>query len=311
MSTLIGTESERWSLTRAIDALSESARQAGHPGIIWLAGLVYTLTVGLGPGWDSGLAHSFFRGSPRSIDADLLTALRRIPAGALLLFPMLTCSGLVFLPLFRMTAGLAKLGPARAWQEACAGRRTPPLRTVWRAGKGLAFGAFGLWVQIALMIAGAVLVGILPVTALAEAIGGPADDLRRTMLLGAILVPIVLILLAYSLVLSVLNQFALHSLAHNRRGVYSALLHGWRIMRNDGWATARATLVDVLLLVTVTILWSAVSGAGEVLGSAGKDIATIVQLVLTGFAGVARAGYWARAYRALGGLSADEGVPGL
>ncbi len=33
--------------------------------------------------------------------------------------------------------------------------------------------------------------------------------------------------------------------------------------------------------------------------------------ILLGFAGVTRAGYWAQAYRALGGLSPDDGVPGL
>jgi hypothetical protein len=37
----------------------------------------------------------------------------------------------------------------------------------------------------------------------------------------------------------------------------------------------------------------------------------VVGITLTGFAGVTRAAYWARAYRALGGLSPDDGVPGL
>jgi hypothetical protein len=82
-------------------------------------------------------------------------------------------------------------------------------------------------------------------------------------------------------------------------------------MRNDGWATARAVLVDVLLFVTVALAWVVVSGAGKLVGSSGDAIAVTVKIVLTGFAGVARAGYWARAYRSLGGLSADDGVPGL
>jgi hypothetical protein len=34
-------------------------------------------------------------------------------------------------------------------------------------------------------------------------------------------------------------------------------------------------------------------------------------LLLYGFAGVTRAGFWARTYRALGGLSPADGVPGL
>jgi multisubunit Na+/H+ antiporter MnhE subunit len=82
-------------------------------------------------------------------------------------------------------------------------------------------------------------------------------------------------------------------------------------MRNDGWATARAVLVDLLLFATVATIWGAVSEMTRFLGHTGLTIAAIVKLVLTGFAGVTRAGYWARAYRALGGLSPDDGVPGL
>jgi hypothetical protein len=161
------------------------------------------------------------------------------------------------------------------------------------------------------MIAGAAFLGSLPVSALARTIEDPSDDLQSAALMGALLVPIVLVLAGYAIVLSVLNQFALHSLAHNRRGVYSALLHGWRIMRNDGWATTRALLVDLILLTTIFLGWTAVFGIGGTFGKPGHKLALAVNLVLTGFAGVARAGYWARAYRALGGLAPDDGVPGL
>ena len=310
MSTLIGTESERWSLPRAIDALAESARQAGHPGMVWLAGLVYTLTVGLGFGWDSGLVHSI-EINRKEMGGSLLEILRNLPKLPLLWVAFVPCFGFMLLPLFRMTAGLARVGPASAWQAACRGKRTPPLRTIWAEGKGLAVSTFGLWAQLALMIAGAAFLGSLPVSALARAIENPSDDLQAAAVMGALLVPIVIVLAGYAIVLSVLNQFALHSLAHNRRGVYSALLHGWRIMRNDGWATARAVLVDLILLITVALGWAAFSGFGNGLGKTGRDLAVIVNLVLTGFAGVTRAGYWARAYRALGGLAPDDGVPGL
>jgi len=311
MSTLTGTESDRWSLSRAIDALSESARQAGHPGLVWVAGLVYTMTAGLGLGWDSGLSHELEIGTKSAPPGDLLQFLQVLPAGMLVIFPLVPCLGLLFLPLFRFTVGLARIGPARAWEAACAGRRSPRLWTVWKAGRGFTFGAFGLWVQLAFMIAGAALLGSLPIAALASVISGPRTDAETAALMGAVLVPILVILFGYLVILSVLNQFALHSLAHNRRGVYSALLHGWRILRNDGWATTRAVLVDFLLFLTVAVAWSIVSGAVGILGGAGEVIGDVVKLVLTGFAGVARAGYWARAYRALGGLSADDGVPGL
>ncbi|HEV8114463.1 MAG TPA: hypothetical protein VGR31_16960 [Planctomycetota bacterium] len=314
MSTLTGTETERWSLSRAIDALSESARQAGHPGLVWFAGLVYTLTAGLGFGWDGGLAQSIdihVAGAKGRLPGGFLHSLGNLPFEFLALFALIPCAGILFLPCFRLTVGLARLGPARAWAAACGDRRTPRLRTVWAAGKGVTLSAFGLWLQLALMVAAAALLASLPVAALAKVIDGPIGEAESAALMGAVLVPLILLLLGYVTILSVLNQFALHSLAHNRRGVYSALLHGWRIMRNDGWATARAVLVDVLLFVTVALAWVVVSGAGKLVGSSGDAIAVTVKIVLTGFAGVARAGYWARAYRSLGGLSADDGVPGL
>jgi hypothetical protein len=42
-----------------------------------------------------------------------------------------------------------------------------------------------------------------------------------------------------------------------------------------------------------------------------ETLASIVIFLLYGFAGVTRAGFWARAYRALGGLSSADQVPGL
>jgi hypothetical protein len=320
MSSLIGTESERWSLARAIDALSESARQAGHPGLVWIAGFVYpTLTLGLDLGWDGPLTHSInsirldlgVPGPNPGGAGEILHLLRSLPQFVLVLFAFLPCVGVGLLPFFRLTAGLARIGPARAWQAACDHRRAPRLRTVWRAGKGLMLPTFGLWIQLALMIGGAFLLCALPVSALASVIGSPADDLASAALMGALLVPIVLVLMSYAMALSVLNQLALHSLAHNRRGVYSALLHGWRIMRNDGWATARAVLVDLILFLTIVLGWRMFTGFADVLGKTGNVLSVTAKVLLTGFAGVVRAGYWARAYRALGGLSPDDGVPGL
>jgi hypothetical protein len=106
--------------------------------------------------------------------------------------------------------------------------------------------------------------------------------------------------------MAVLTQLALHSLAHNKRGIGSALLHGWRIMRHDVPATVRAVLVDVLLTVAILLVTTMV---GSVIPLDAVD--WMLSITLAGFAGVARAAYWARAYRALGGLSPDDGVPGL
>ena len=57
MSRLIGLPQERWTLTHAVDALVESARQAASPGLIWLAGLLYpSISLGLGGTWESGFS---------------------------------------------------------------------------------------------------------------------------------------------------------------------------------------------------------------------------------------------------------------
>jgi hypothetical protein len=37
----------------------------------------------------------------------------------------------------------------------------------------------------------------------------------------------------------------------------------------------------------------------------------LMWVAILGFAGVTRAAYWARMYRELGGLSPEDGVPGL
>jgi len=317
MSTLIGAESERWSLPRAIDALGESARQAGHPGVVWLAGFFYpTLTLGLDLGWDGPLTYSFHtvltEMSEKGEEArGVWKVLQNLPIGALAFFVLAPCVGILFIPCFRLVAGLTRVGPARAWDTARAERTTPSLSAVWSAGRGLTLPTFGLWLQLALMFGGALLLGSLPASALASAVEDPLGNPKTAVLMGAMIIPILVVLMGYALALSVLNQLALHSLAHNRRGVYSALLHGWRIMRNDPWATARAVLVDLVLFLTILMAWRMFTGFSEILGHAGAVLAAIAKVLLTAFAGVARAGYWARAYRALGGLSPDDGVPGL
>ena len=62
MSSLIGQASGRWSLSRAIDALRDSARQAGRPGLVWIVGLLYP-SVGIGLWWFSSLSWSSERDS--------------------------------------------------------------------------------------------------------------------------------------------------------------------------------------------------------------------------------------------------------
>jgi hypothetical protein len=136
-------------------------------------------------------------------------------------------------------------------------------------------------------------------------------ELREfSVVVVGLIVPVLFVLLSYAIVLQVLNQLALHSLAHNRRGVASALTHAWRLIRTSPWCAARATVVDLVLFLSVAALHSSLAHFFRVTGLAGP-LEWLVLLAVAGFAGVTRAAFWARAYRALGGLSAADQIPGL
>ncbi len=314
MSASIEPQSTRFPLAHAMDALGEAARQAGRPGLVWIAGLAYpAIGIGIIGTWEgpmnwfeSGSSSSWFgeskaNGSPFDFLTEAYLPLFGLPFIAFL-----------FLPLFRLIAGLAKAGSAEAWERAAEGRRNPRLRALWRLGQGLTFSTYGLWLQLVLMQILAFVVLLVPVVVAAHSLdsGSPAHELLILLRTGMLVGPFILVFGLYMLALSVLGQFALQSLAENRRGVSSALLHAWRIMRNDPRATGRAVVAEVVLLVVVL---GTVRAIGGIVGNfpMGDTIRFTLQLALFGFAGVVRAGYWARAYRALGGLTPADGVPGL
>jgi hypothetical protein len=295
MSTIIGEAHERWSLARAIDALGAAARQAGPPGLLWLAGLVYPSVI-LAPGSVESALSRKDELPLHWFDPDPWF---NVP---FLLVPLV-------LPLIaRLWVGLARISTPGLWAGLTAERRIPRLRDAWRAGRGLTLSAFGLWLQLVLLmtLTFALLVG-LPVLILLLLI----EQVSAWFSVGLVLLtPLLALLIFYLLMLSLLFQLALHSLAQNRRGAASALIHAWRIVRNDPWATARATIVDFLLNLTVWLTVVAVS-ALLALTCIGIALWPLVWVALSAFMGVTRACYWARAYRALGGLSPDDQVPGL
>lgn len=314
MSTWIGGPAERFRLSTAVDALGEAARQAGRPGLVWIAGAFYpAVGIGIGATWSApvrwvheGGGEDMRAGLPGSRSAlDFL-----VDAYAPLFF--LPFVAVLVLPIFRVVAGLARAGSAAAWEQAAEGRRTPRLRSLWRLGAGLMFPTYGLWLQLVLMQILAFVVLLLPILNAVHPLerASEAERIGVLVAVGAIVGPVILLFGLYMLALSVLGQLGLQSLAENRRGVSSALQHAWRIMRHDPRATARAVVAELVLLV-VTI--AAVRAfAGVFAGVPLVDALTVVfELALMGFAGVVRAGYWARTYRALGGLTPADGVPGL
>lgn len=288
MPSSIGDLSERWSLARAVDALAEAARQAGRPSWIWVAGFVYP-TVSLLPGVSFG----------QVVDRQGAIDVAEIVS------PILVT--ILFLPLLgRLWVGLARTASPSVWSAAAADGRQPRLRDAWRSGKGLTLATIGLWFQVTLLsVTAFVLLGLLPAAAFSVLL----EISGAFGLFVVVLFPIVAFLLFYLLLLNLLFQIALHSLAQNKRGAASALTHAWRIARNDPWATARATLVDFLVFVTLVL--AILVSTLLFLTCIGIPAGIALLLGTSGFLGVTRACYWARAYRALGGLSPDDRVPGL
>lgn len=335
MSSILGSPGDRWPLPRAVDALADAARRAGVPGLVWAVGIIYP---SLNLSWD--LVQSMLAVIEHATGIELGDA---GAAGALfgLFLPhqyvnvsedlvwsvVLTLLGLPLLVVFsRLTVGLAKVcDPERASRrpgppssgssfttDAASGStramrpRPLRLRDAWREGRGLGWATLGMWMILAGLLLGAILFLVGPLVMIVQLF----DLANVSVFFVGLLLPVIAVLLLYTTVLQVVNQLALHSLAHNRRGVASALTHAWRLVRASPWSSARATLVDFVLFLTMllvaTVLYTVLDTTVVM-----AWLAPILWLGLVGFAGVTRAGFWARCYRALGGLSADDQVPGL
>jgi hypothetical protein len=323
VSVLLGRSDDRLSLPRAVDALRDAARRAGRPSWLWLAGVLYP-SLNLNVDLLRGILALVQRVS--GIEVPLAGEMGRFVTLFAPGIPGVNLGGrgehqfelvLGLLPVlvlsYRLIVGLAKVSdPLHASSAAvlvpvegssAQTERGVPLRRVWSEGKGLALMGLGLWGTLLLLLFGATLVLIGPLVALLKLL----DLARFSALFAGLLVPLLVLVLAYAAVLMVVNQLALHSLAHNRRGVASALTHAWRLVRTSPLGALRATLVDLVLFVSVLLV-----DAVFVRNFAGDSpLSLALELALFGFAGVTRAGYWARTYRALGGLSSSDNVPGL
>lgn len=318
MSLLLGHPDERLSLARAVDALAEAARRAGRPSALWLIGIVYpSLNLNLDLVRGVLAMAEQFSGIELPLAGEMGGFVRLFVPGLPAmgeewneLGPVLALLPLVLF-LCRPIVGLARVSDPlyaapevelRAEGSSVQAPREPGLRRLWQEGKGLALVAFGLWSTLLLLLFGAMLVLIGPVVAFLKLFGLA----RFSPLTAGLILPALLLVLAYAAVLMVLNQLALHSLAHNRRGVASALAHAWRLVRASPLGALRATLVDFVLFLSVLFVSGILAP-----GSLRDTPLVLVVLALNGFAGVTRAGYWAHTYRALGGLSSADKVPGL
>lgn len=303
MSRLIGESGERWQLSDAVDALGQSARAAGRPGWIWIAGIFYPSAE-----FTAGVLGVAFRLLERSTDLDMpavdadwgfLSAID-ISNPIKILMILLT---------YRLAVGLAFVAGPEIWERCVArsiGAHSPRLGAAWRAADGITLSAVGLWLIVQLLTFAALLAVLGPVVIAINALGLEEASIPLFVALS----PLAGMILLYTAVLQVINQLALHSLACNRRGATSAMIHAWRLVRNSPWSAVRAGIGDLLLTGVYVGIFTALSIVGAIL----CFIAPLVALALAafkGFIGTTRAGYWARVYRALGGTIPADNMPGI
>jgi len=316
MSRFTGDPGDRWSLRAMLDELGEAARRAARPGWIWVAGLLYP-SIALLP---MGAAKLFvFDAAGESPDVhfgggDIRTGIALASLGLV----AMAGSALVLLLYSRLNAGLARLAPKSVWALVRGANGRPGLRDCWAAGSGSTLSVFGLRLAIDLLRYTVLLMMILPALFTWGVFDSLSAQAPGAIVLALFALPALAVLLIYNLLLSMLLQLALHSVVHNRRGVASALQHAWSILRQDPWAGGRALTGEILLALIALLAEAAIIALVLTASSIFGVLATPLELTLWaallclgGLIGVTRACYWATAYRALGGLSPDDGVPGL
>lgn len=325
MSSLYGKPEEIWSLPAAAGELGSAARWAKQPGMIWVAGIWYPSLI-LNLEAIRTILALMQRTTPVRLPAifgvDEDTPLL-LPLAPELVIEQQTwiatlLMALLFvvpaLAIYRLNVGLAFLAaphnpetPGLPGDEQPAPSPMRALADVWRAGKGLGVSAFGMWITLMGLLVGAMVFLFGPLTALVQML-----QLQEvSAVLVGLTIPVVVMIAGYGIVLQVVNQLALHSLAQNRRGVASALVHAWRLMRNQPWAALRATLLDVALFLSVLVAGAVGGTLLSIVPVFGWFAAWFLGYLLIGFAGVVRAGFWARAYHAFGGPLRSERIPGL
>lgn len=189
----------------------------------------------------------------------------------------------------RLAAGLAWLASPNGRDH---GR--PTVVASWRAGRATHVSTVGTWLQVFGMMASATIVLLGPLVALTALLGqgtlGP---------LGAILSGLALTFaLVYGAELGALQALAQASLVRHKRGVGSALLHAWRLMRSDTETTRKIATVEFIARIAVI---AAAIAMGRVAGVA----AGLAQFAVLGtLIGGIRCHSWALAYPKVGGLEA-------
>lgn len=286
MSRWLGTQAPELRLSDATTALQAAAWQAGVPGWLWIAGLFFpSLSVLVGVTTSQFVQLETERGWSIGWQPWLLVIL----AGPMLLFPLRLHAGLA---LTLRPSALAELGER--------GRRTPSLGECWRSSRGLLLPSLSLWLRLTLVLLVGLAVVVVPPYFFLKGTGMDPHSAGFYLLLA----PFFALAGLFQFTIALLYQLALQSLVQHRRGASSALTHAWRIAANRPWATFRAGVIDFMLTVTVVILSYSLIPA-LALTIVGILLIPVFLVVMSGAEGLARAGYWARIYLALGGMPGE------
>ncbi|MFT7679969.1 MAG: hypothetical protein ACI8QC_003974 [Planctomycetota bacterium] len=202
--------------------------------------------------------------------------------------------------MFRAAGGLARLAPLERWQTAAqeSGRDHPRMRRIMREGKGTTRAAGLLWLQVLLMMGLATAALVLPAWAVLSTMGFSGWSPLSAVVTGLA----VALTSFYGFLLGILFQLALHSMVRNRRGVGSALLHAWRLVRNDPGAAIRAATMDAVLQLVASLGLVTVGFLGGLIPP--LSLASFLcQAMIYACTGCIRCLYWSRVYEEFGGLS--------
>lgn len=270
--------------------LADAIRGAAIPS---LAGMAYELS---GLAWVLGGAAALTSLAALAGDPELVSD--AVGSGVPIPGPLVaTGLFLAALPLLlvcsRVGGGAARLSIAPDPEQP-----TTLLRS-WAEGKSVQTSAAAIWIQIFGMMACGTFVLLGPIVALTALVGPETLGPFGVVLSGLALV----LTLAYAAELGALHQLALASLVRHDRGVGSAVLHGWRLMRARPEHMRRLAAAEFALRALILI---AASFAGYLAGGPWglAQLALLASLV-----GSVRCRAWSLIYPRLGGLSVSSGPP--
>ncbi|MEO1699174.1 MAG: hypothetical protein AAFU73_17925 [Planctomycetota bacterium] len=277
--------------------LGDALKRAPLPSVAGLCfelmGLAWVIGAFLGV---CGLSHSLRRASGRLAAGpesalevtswfDIARIVNAPPSPRMLLLGMLCAAPLVWISV-RIAAGLARIASEGEGSGANALR-------VWRLGAPVQLSALGVWGLVAAMMGAAMVVLFLPLAASSRIASETSAFVPVHVVLSGLGVAFAVV---YGAGLGAVQELAMASLVRHERGVGSAVLHAWRMIRSRRATSHRMAFVEAASRVAVVGLAVVLAQqSGVWAGLAGLTVAA----ALTG--GI-RCQAWSLAYPRVGGI---------